>query len=440
MKTKLHLFLLPLFLFVFIVPSAQAQVVIWNEDFTLPDNTETDVGTTAWTESVNAQGSTDAGSVQGNVFRWEDVDGETSDGFQAIWLSQSIDISSYTNIEISADVRGLGGLDAGTDYIILEYRIDLGAWTPFMNNGFNDGNFSTTFITSSTTTTDGVNLEIRVRVFSTADDEIHQLDNVLVEGILRTGATDPNCIAPLAPPTFTEVAATTGGLNVGGVKDGGTAWGDFNKDNCLDLLVNTQNDGTQLFQSNCDGTFFRVPNTRVPAELGTTNRERSAIWGDINNDGFLDFARNTSATGANNASIHIYLNDGIAPNNSFILIQTICSGSTINGVIAPGAIKTADINNGRLVDGQNTEGLGWLDYNNDGYLDLVIENHNCGIDIFENQFYWGKLNRCYSKRCCRCCCFGRVINCDHPSNPTVTPQELILLLCMLHQTKTQEDY
>lgn len=32
----------------------------------------------------------------------------------------------------------------------------------------------------------------------------------------------------------------------------------------------------------------------------------------------------------------------------------------------------------------NAEGFGWMDYNNDGWLDLIIENHSYGIDIYEN--------------------------------------------------------
>lgn len=32
----------------------------------------------------------------------------------------------------------------------------------------------------------------------------------------------------------------------------------------------------------------------------------------------------------------------------------------------------------------NTEGMGWLDVNRDGYLDLVFDNHNWGIRVLEN--------------------------------------------------------
>ncbi len=385
----------------------------WNEEFSLANGTDSDNGTTAWSESGNAG----AGEVNGGGYEWNNV------APQGVWTTGTINISGLTGVVVSMDVSETGGLEPA-DRLIVEYSTDDEvSWTEFFNQTDDFANQTVTANVPPNT-----QLKIRVRALNSSTGETYRIDNVRVSCVTNTtggGGIDPNCIPPLAPPTFTEVAATTGGLNVGGNKDGGTAWGDFNQNGCLDLLVNTQDDGTQLFQSNCDGTFFRVPNTRVPAEMGTLRRERSVIWGDINNDGWLDFARNTSATGNNDASIHFYLNEGNPPNNSFILIQTVCDGSD-NGDIGGGAVNPAqqnEINNGRLVDGQNTEGLGWLDYNNDGFLDLVIENHNHGIDILENQFFRGAANVLTV--------VPQNVDCNHNSNPPtdyppfmhVTPDE-----------------
>ncbi|OEK00001.1 hypothetical protein BFP97_00005, partial [Roseivirga sp. 4D4] len=138
-------------------------------------------------------------------------------------------------------------------------------------------------------------------------------------------------------------------------KDGGFSFADYDLDGDLDLLVNT-NDNNSSRRSyllrNDNGVFIDVTSSVAP-NLKSTKTERSAIWGDFNNDGYPDFIVNTTR------HIAIFQNNG---GNSFSRIQTITS----------------------ITDGINTEGLGFMDYNNDGYLDLVIESHNFGIDIFKN--------------------------------------------------------
>ncbi|MCB0213177.1 MAG: VCBS repeat-containing protein [Anaerolineae bacterium] len=170
---------------------------------------------------------------------------------------------------------------------------------------------------------------------------------------------------------FSEIAGDVH-LNTKGDKDGGLSWGDFNNDGCLDLLVNTDDDTirTRLYQSDCnlpDPSFTDVTGSHAAGLLNDFTTERSAIWGDVNNDGYLDFAVNTSNTN-NNAgqAIKIFLNRGPG---SF----TFGDGSQEPNQIIH------DISGGT-----NTEGLGWADIDQDDDLDLVIENHNFGIDIFIN--------------------------------------------------------
>ncbi len=138
-------------------------------------------------------------------------------------------------------------------------------------------------------------------------------------------------------------------------KAGGFAFADYDLDGDLDLLLNSdENNGNRrsyLFR-NDNGVFIDVTNSVAPG-LKNRRTERSAIWGDFNNDGFPDFAVNTSNR------IVIFQNSS---GSSFSIIQTITS----------------------LTDGFNTEGIGWMDYDNDGFLDLIIENHNAGIDIMKN--------------------------------------------------------
>ncbi|MFY0591879.1 FG-GAP-like repeat-containing protein, partial [Roseivirga sp.] len=138
-------------------------------------------------------------------------------------------------------------------------------------------------------------------------------------------------------------------------KDGGFSFADYDLDGDLDLLVNT-NDNNSSRRSyllrNDNGVFIDVTSSVAP-NLKSTKTERSAIWGDFNNDGYPDFIVNTTR------HIAIFQNNN---GSSFSRIQTITSMS----------------------DGINTEGLAFMDYNNDGFLDLIIESHNFGIDIFKN--------------------------------------------------------
>lgn len=171
----------------------------------------------------------------------------------------------------------------------------------------------------------------------------------------------------ILPAQFVELGNALG-VDLGGKKDGGVSWGDFNADGCLDLLVNTDNNSgrSRLYLSNCDlvnGPIFTdVTSTHASGMLNATT-ERSPIWADFNNDGYLDFARN------GNDLFEMYINKGpfASPPYSF--------GTNTQD---PNLEITS------IAGGMNVEGFGWLDYNGDGWLDLILENHNYGIDIFEN--------------------------------------------------------
>jgi len=163
---------------------------------------------------------------------------------------------------------------------------------------------------------------------------------------------------------FTQIADSIG-LNLNGTKYGGASWGDFNNDGCLDLLVNTWAKHSRLYLSDCnlpDPNFTDVSLTYAAGLLANIC-ERSAVWGDLNNDGYLDFIRNRWDR------CEVYLNKGPSgvPAYSF--------GDALNN---PNLTLTT------FPDGMNVEGFGLLDYNKDGWLDLIMENHQYGIDIYEN--------------------------------------------------------
>ncbi|MBT8205340.1 MAG: VCBS repeat-containing protein, partial [Eudoraea sp.] len=157
--------------------------------------------------------------------------------------------------------------------------------------------------------------------------------------------------------TFTESAAAYN-LNVGGTKDGGHAWADYDLDGDFDLVINTNGRGYLL--RNDGGSFSDQTAALAPDFLGGT-LERTALFVDFNNDGYPDVFRNK------HNDLRIYLQDPAT--NRF--------GDGIGGT-APSQRFTS------LTDGMNTEGAGALDYDGDGDLDIFVDNHNYGIDILQN--------------------------------------------------------
>ncbi len=179
---------------------------------------------------------------------------------------------------------------------------------------------------------------------------------------------------PLFSQTFTLQAGT--GAEIGGNKDGGAVWADFDNDGDLDILINTNvntvGGRTRLLRSDgaANPSFTDVTATLangLTAQLG----ERSIIWGDLNNDGNMDFIRNT------HSRMEFYINRGTTSTPNYMF--GVGTGMTPN-------ITFTDLNQDGCSegDGLNSEGLALLDYNNDGWLDLVLENGECGVDILEN--------------------------------------------------------
>ncbi len=195
-------------------------------------------------------------------------------------------------------------------------------------------------------------------------------------------------------PKFTHVAES----GIGGVGGLGqtAAWGDFNNDDCIDIIfANTDPRPPNLFlyKNNCDGTFVEVTD-----ESGISNvRVRSISWADFNNDGLLDLVISTIRAGTPPI---LYKNlDG----NVFQNVSKE-AGITVNGGVAWHTVW-ADYNKDGLVDlfqansgssylyknqgngkfkevskemglGQifNTRSAIWFDLNNDGFQDLFLAN------------------------------------------------------------------
>jgi uncharacterized repeat protein (TIGR01451 family) len=166
--------------------------------------------------------------------------------------------------------------------------------------------------------------------------------------------------------SFTNATARSG-LGTPGAKTGGLAWCDFNDDRYLDVLVHTgtetESGRSYLYFNNGDGTFSDVTSTHA-AGLIRERGHRSAICADLNGDGYLDFGRNDERR------VEIYLNRGPAGNPpfSFGLSAQQLPNQLVNA--APGRMSP--------------EGMGFLDFDHDSDLDLIADNHDFGIDLFQS--------------------------------------------------------
>lgn len=120
----------------------------------------------------------------------------------------------------------------------------------------------------------------------------------------------------------------------------GQAWGDFNNDGWIDVYVANQSNNDLLFENDKAGGF--LSGIVMPKPFG--NQSYGGSWADYDNDNDLDlFVANFF--GMN----RLHVNDG--------------SGNFVNPSYAP--ITT---------DFRISASTAWVDYNNDGILDLSVAN------------------------------------------------------------------
>jgi tetratricopeptide (TPR) repeat protein len=153
--------------------------------------------------------------------------------------------------------------------------------------------------------------------------------------------------------TFTDRSAQSGlSSQLGGANIIQT---DYNNDGCLDILVLRGGWETtmrkSLLRNNCNGTFTDVT---VEAGLGEPTMTETAVWVDINNDGFLDLY-----VGNENGPNQLFLNNG---NGTF---KDISKSSGANLSVLPKALVAAD-------------------YDNDGYADLFVSNYQGDSALLHN--------------------------------------------------------
>ena len=148
--------------------------------------------------------------------------------------------------------------------------------------------------------------------------------------------------APAQPAAFTDVTPPSMLDDMWGE---GVAWGDFDNDGDLDLLVSNEGQLLRLFRNNDDGTFTLA----TPASMSAPGNWTGIAWGDYDNDGDIDVFAAQAETPK-----HLFRNEG---------------GGVFTDVM-PAAIAN---------DSSHVHGVSWVDYDQDGDLDLFFA---CAPSVF----------------------------------------------------------
>jgi hypothetical protein len=131
------------------------------------------------------------------------------------------------------------------------------------------------------------------------------------------------------------------------------SWVDYDNDSWLDLFVANFDSPNDLYHNNGDGTFTAVTTGEIVMENFASFGH---AWADYDNDGWQDLfiANNYYDTlpAHNNSLFH---------NNGDGTFTKITDGEIVN-------------------DNAESHGVSWGDYNNDGWIDLFVTNHDWNIN------------------------------------------------------------
>ena len=150
--------------------------------------------------------------------------------------------------------------------------------------------------------------------------------------------------------TFTKVTAGSivndGGFSVG------CAWADYDNDGDLDLFVSNLAGTNFLYRNDGGGNFTKITTGNIVTDPSSGV---GCAWGDYDDDGFPDLF---IANGGD-------LNNSLYHNNGDGTFTKITTGNIVNA-------------------GGFSVGCAWADYDNDGFLDLVVANRLGNEFLYHN--------------------------------------------------------
>ncbi|MBC8046216.1 MAG: T9SS type A sorting domain-containing protein [Fimbriimonadaceae bacterium] len=158
--------------------------VLYNETFEQADGTRYNSNWVIDVSGVTLTGADDYFGTYGHRYKGRDLDG------YAYWKTTVVNIAGQGPVSASIDMEGYGAMEVDQDFIKVYYSLDGGTWTLFSTNGEKWGAFSTLTATKSGLT--GSTLQIIVKMYNTAVDEKHYIDNVKITGSAVSVSTVSN--------------------------------------------------------------------------------------------------------------------------------------------------------------------------------------------------------------------------------------------------------